>query len=155
MSDVVVLVQADVREERVVAAGARAGEFFRGAPSVIAVSVGGQLRHLAHEVADGDELVAVTVGSDEGPRIMRHSAAHVLAQAVQRLLPEARLGIGPPVENGFYYDFDVDVPFVPRISRRSRPRCGRSSRPAGASSAARFPPPRRARNWRQSPTRSN
>src|SRR4029453_16055252 len=49
----------------------------------------------------------------DGRMIMRHSTAHVLPQAVQDLFPDARLGIGPPIENGFYYDFDVATPFVP------------------------------------------
>ncbi len=51
--------------------------------------------------------------SDDGRAIIRHSTAHVLAQAVQDLFPDAKLGIGPPVENGFYYDFDVATPFTP------------------------------------------
>src|SRR6266540_3186974 len=53
------------------------------------------------------------IASDDGRYILRHSAAHVMAQAVQELFPQAKLGIGPPVENGFYYDFDVDKPFTP------------------------------------------
>ena len=55
----------------------------------------------------------VDIASDDGRYILRHSAAHVMAQAVQELFPQAKLGIGPPVENGFYYDFDVDKPFTP------------------------------------------
>ena len=66
----------------------------------------------------------VEIGSDDGRAIVRHSAAHVMAQAVQELFPEAKLGIGPPVENGFYYDFDVESPFTPddlkRIEKRMR-----------------------------------
>ena len=53
------------------------------------------------------------IASDDGRYILRHSTAHVMAQAVQELFPQAKLGIGPPVENGFYYDFDVEVPFTP------------------------------------------
>ncbi|MCA1481351.1 threonine--tRNA ligase, partial [Bradyrhizobium sp. NBAIM08] len=68
---------------------------------------------LAHVLDDGDEVEAVAIGSPDGRDILRHSTAHVLAQAVQQLWPQARLGIGPPVENGFYYDFDVETPFVP------------------------------------------
>jgi threonyl-tRNA synthetase len=81
--------------------------------AVIAARVNGQLRDLAHLVADGDEVEPVTSGSPAGRSITRHSAAHVLAQAVQELFPDAKLGIGPPVENGFYYDFDVAQPFLP------------------------------------------
>ncbi len=80
---------------------------------VIAARVNGELRDLAGEPADGDVIDPVDITSDDGLAIVRHSTAHVLAQAVQGLFPEARLGIGPPVENGFYYDFDVAQPFGP------------------------------------------
>jgi threonyl-tRNA synthetase len=83
-----------------------------GSP-VIAVRVNGELRDLASPVADGDSVEPVELASPDGRSIMRHSTAHVMAQAVQELFPEARLGIGPPVENGFYYDFDVARPFSP------------------------------------------
>src|SRR5437773_2622425 len=63
--------------------------------------------------ADGGEIEPVELASGDGRMIMRHSAAHVLAQAVQDLFPGAKLGIGPPIENGFYYDFDVAHPFGP------------------------------------------
>ncbi len=81
--------------------------------TVIAARVNGQLRDLAWPLADGDTVEAVAIGSEDGRTIMRHSAAHLLAQAVQGLFPEAKLGIGPPIENGFYYDFDVSRPFTP------------------------------------------
>ena len=73
----------------------------------------GTVRDLAWPVGDGDAVDPVTLGSPDGLAILRHSTAHVLAQAVQDLHPQARLGIGPPVENGFYYDFDVAEPFSP------------------------------------------
>ena len=73
----------------------------------------GELKDLAYVLEDGDEVEAVAIDSPDGRDILRHSTAHVLAQAVQQLWPEARLGIGPPVENGFYYDFDVAEPFHP------------------------------------------
>jgi threonyl-tRNA synthetase len=82
-------------------------------PAVIAARVNGELRDLSTPLADGDVVEPVEMASDEGRQIMRHSAAHVMAQAVQDLYPEAKLGIGPPVENGFYYDFDVPEPFSP------------------------------------------
>ena len=114
MSDIkVVLAHADAREDRTVTTGTRAWELFADDPSVIAARVGGQLRDLAHELGDGDEVEGVAIDSPDGRDILRHSTAHVMAQAVQELFPEARLGIGPPVENGFYYDFDVETPFVP------------------------------------------
>jgi threonyl-tRNA synthetase len=80
---------------------------------VIAARVGGTLRDLAYEVTEGDEIEPVAIDSADGRDILRHSTAHVMAQAVQELFPDARLGIGPPIENGFYYDFDVETPFVP------------------------------------------
>ncbi len=83
-----------------------------GSP-VIAAQVNGELRDLASPVADGDSVEPVELASPDGRSIMRHSTAHVMAQAVQQLFPEAKLGIGPPVENGFYYDFDVAQPFSP------------------------------------------
>ena len=73
----------------------------------------GQLRDLTWPLSDGDRVDPVPLDSPDGLMILRHSTAHVLAQAVQQLFPEARLGIGPPVENGFYYDFDVPTPFGP------------------------------------------
>ncbi|MFI0356665.1 threonine--tRNA ligase [Actinomadura sp. 9N407] len=122
--------------ERVVAAGSTAGQVLEGAgeaspqkgpaggATVIAARVGGELRDLAYELRDGEVVEPVELGSDDGRAIMRHSAAHVMAQAVQELFPEAKLGIGPPVENGFYYDFDVETPFTPedlkRIEKRMR-----------------------------------
>src|SRR6187402_3299759 len=56
---------------------------------------------------------AVTIGEPDGLMVLRHSTAHVLAQAVQQVNPDAKLGVGPPIENGFYYDFDVETPFTP------------------------------------------
>nr|WP_246210878.1 threonine--tRNA ligase [Phytoactinopolyspora alkaliphila] len=67
---------------------------------------------------DGEKVEPVEIASDDGRAILRHSTAHVLAQAVQELFPEAKLGIGPPVENGFYYDFDVAEPFNPDDLKR-------------------------------------
>jgi len=79
----------------------------------IAAKVNGELRDLAHALADGDRVEPVTIESKDGLNILRHSTAHVLAQAVQDLFPQAKLGIGPPIENGFYYDFDVPEAFTP------------------------------------------
>jgi threonyl-tRNA synthetase len=83
------------------------------ASTVIAARVNGELRDLAAPLADGDEVEPVEMASPDGRAILRHSSAHVMAQAVQDLFPEAKLGIGPPIENGFYYDFDVKEPFGP------------------------------------------
>jgi threonyl-tRNA synthetase len=109
----IVLTHADAREERTVTTGTKAWELWADEPSVVAARVDGVLRDLAYELRDGDEVEGVEIDSKEGRDILRHSTAHVMAQAVQQLWPGAKLGIGPPVENGFYYDFDVEKPFVP------------------------------------------
>ncbi|WP_045280867.1 threonine--tRNA ligase [Microbacterium oxydans] len=75
--------------------------------------VNGDLKDLATTLTDTDEVEAVTIDSVDGLNILRHSAAHVLAQAVQRINPQANLGIGPPITDGFYYDFGVETPFTP------------------------------------------
>lgn len=136
MSDVRVIIQRDSeREERVVTTGTTAAELFPGERTVVAARVAGELKDLAYAVADGEVVEPVEISSEDGLNILRHSTAHVMAQAVQQLFPEAKLGIGPPVKDGFYYDFDVEKPFTPRTSRPSRRRC-RRSRSAGSGSPA-------------------
>ena len=81
--------------------------------SIVAMRVNGELRDLAHAISDGDVIEGVPISSPDGLDILRHSAAHVLAQAVQNINPEAKLGIGPPIKDGFYYDFDVPNSFTP------------------------------------------
>ncbi|WP_298872856.1 threonine--tRNA ligase [uncultured Microbacterium sp.] len=81
--------------------------------SVVALRVNGELKDLATTVTADDQVEPVTIDSADGLSILRHSTAHVLAQAVQRVKPQANLGIGPPVTDGFYYDFQVDEPFTP------------------------------------------
>jgi threonyl-tRNA synthetase len=81
--------------------------------TVVAMFVNGDLKDLAHAVADGDIVRSVEISSPDGLAILRHSTAHVLAQAVQSINPEAKLGIGPPIKDGFYYDFDVVDAFTP------------------------------------------
>jgi threonyl-tRNA synthetase len=100
-------------EERVVTTGTTAAELFAGERSVVAARIGGELRDLSRPLADGDEVEPVDITSEDGLNILRHSTAHVMAQAVQELHPDARLGIGPPIKDGFYYDFDVAQPFTP------------------------------------------
>ena len=104
--------------EHVVEAGTTAGAVLAeaglaAAGTTIAARVNGEPRDLACPVADGNVVEPVDIDSDDGRYILRHSTAHVMAQAVQELFPQAKLGIGPPVENGFYYDFDVEQPFTP------------------------------------------
>jgi threonyl-tRNA synthetase len=86
--------------------------------TVVAQRVNGTLRDLAWPLEAGDSTEAVEISSSDGLSILRHSAAHVLAQAVQKINPEARLGIGPPITDGFYYDFDVAEPFTPEDLKR-------------------------------------
>ncbi|MBF0817380.1 threonine--tRNA ligase [Microbacterium paludicola] len=81
--------------------------------NVVAMRVDGVLKDLAAEVMDTQTTEPVTIDSQDGLNILRHSTAHVLAQAVQTLRPEAKLGIGPFITDGFYYDFGVDEPFTP------------------------------------------
>ena len=101
----------------------------------------GQLRDLDWTPAEETAVEPVRAGhARTGWTVLRHSTAHVLAQAVQDVFPEAKLGIGPPIENGFYYDFDVDKPFQPGgPERSSRSGCRRSSSPASGSAAAASP----------------
>ncbi|GAA1533552.1 threonine--tRNA ligase [Nocardioides humi] len=114
MSDIKVAVLVpDARQEETVTEGTRAWELFRDDADVIAARVGGELKDLSYELVDGDEVEGVAIDSPDGLDILRHSTAHVLAQAVQQVFPDARLGIGPPIQDGFYYDFDVETPFVP------------------------------------------
>ncbi|MFH8612689.1 threonine--tRNA ligase [Streptomyces sp. NPDC018029] len=119
MSDVRVIIQRDSeREERVVTTGTTAAELFPGERTVVAARVAGELKDLAYAVADGDEIEPVEISSEDGLNILRHSTAHVMAQAVQELFPDAKLGIGPPIRDGFYYDFDVKEPFTPEDLKR-------------------------------------
>ena len=84
-----------------------------GDKSVVAARINGEIRDLATEVTDSDLVEPIGVSTPEGLAILRHSAAHVAAQAVQQAFPEAKLGIGPPIKDGFYYDFDSPRPFTP------------------------------------------
>jgi threonyl-tRNA synthetase len=108
--------------ERQVAAGTTAADLYADDRAVVVARVDGSLVDLGRELTDGAAVEAVRVDSADGRSVLRHSTAHVLAQAVQDLFPEARLGIGPPIENGFYYDFDVPTPFHPddltRVEKR-------------------------------------
>jgi threonyl-tRNA synthetase len=121
---VVVINRAGAKSEHSVAAGTTAAELFADDKAVVAAKVNGVERDLSHVVSDGDEIEPIAIDSPAGRAILRHSTAHVLAQAVQDLYPEAKLGIGPPIENGFYYDFNMPSPFHPedleRIEKRMR-----------------------------------
>lgn len=81
--------------------------------NVVAMRVNGELKDLAATVTHTDTVEPVTLESEDGLSILRHSTAHVLAQAVQLINPETKLGIGPPITDGFYYDFDPEEAFSP------------------------------------------
>ena len=77
--------------------------------------IDGEVKDLRTPINKDCKLEILTFDDDDGKRALRHTASHVLAQAVKRLYPEAKLAIGPAIDNGFYYDFDVDVPFTPEV----------------------------------------
>ena len=100
--------------------------------SIVALTVNGEPKDLSYSLVEGDVVVGVSISSDLGLSILRHSAAHVMAQAVQELFDESKLGIGPPITDGFYFDFDVTEPFTPedlrKIEKRMKELVGKSQR---------------------------
>ena len=90
------------------------------ARAAVAVKLDGDLRDLSRPLDHGGEFAVVTLDTGEGIDILRHSSAHVLAQAVLDLFEGSSFAIGPPIEDGFYYDFKVDQPFTPRTWSASR-----------------------------------
>jgi len=91
----------------------RPTQLFADHNTVVVARINGELRDLWTELHAGDVVEAVEIDSPEGLAVLRHSTAHVLAQAVQEVFPETKLGIGPPIKDGFYYDFDPAKPFTP------------------------------------------
>ncbi|KFI67877.1 Threonyl-tRNA synthetase [Bifidobacterium magnum] len=100
-------------EAKEVAADITGVQLFADDKNIIAVRLNGEPRDLYTPLQDGDTIEPIALDSEDGIRIMRHSATHVMAQAVQEIFPDAKLGVGPVIENGFYYDFDVQNPFTP------------------------------------------
>ncbi len=96
-----------------IAADQRPTQIFAARGSVVVARINGELRDLWTELLQGDVIEGVEIESPEGLAVLRHSTAHVLAQAVQEVFPETKLGIGPPIKDGFYYDFDPAKPFTP------------------------------------------
>jgi threonyl-tRNA synthetase len=96
-----------------IAAGQRPTQIFADRKEVVVCRINGELRDLWTDLAGGDAIESVTIDSEDGLKVLRHSTAHVMAQAVQQIYPEAKLGIGPPITDGFYYDFDPQDPFTP------------------------------------------
>ena len=81
--------------------------------TIVVARVNGELRDLWTELVDGDVVEGVSISSPDGLNVLRHSTAHVMAQAVQQVFAQTRLGIGPPIRDGFYYDFEPERPFTP------------------------------------------
>ena len=96
-----------------IAADQRPTQIFAERKEVVVCRINGELRDLWTDLSDGDVIESVTIDSEDGLKVLRHSTAHVMAQAVQQIYPEAKLGIGPPITDGFYYDFDPQDPFTP------------------------------------------
>ncbi len=120
MSDAVQSPPAQQTPEPVVVTTPTTGaELFADAKDVVVVRVfvsddaAGELWDLDRQLPEGVRVEPVSIHEPDGLDVLRHSAAHVLAQAVQQVNPDAKLGIGPPVRDGFYYDFDVETPFTP------------------------------------------
>jgi threonyl-tRNA synthetase len=91
----------------------RPTQIFAENAEIIVCKVNGDLKDLWTELKDGDIVEGISIDSPEGLAVLRHSTAHVLAQAVQEVFVDTKLGIGPPITDGFYYDFDPQKPFNP------------------------------------------
>jgi threonyl-tRNA synthetase len=96
-----------------IAADQRPTQIFAERKDVVVCRINGELRDLWTDLSNDDVVESVTIDSEDGLKVLRHSTAHVMAQAVQQIYPEAKLGIGPPITDGFYYDFDPQDPFTP------------------------------------------
>jgi threonyl-tRNA synthetase len=96
-----------------VAADQRPTHLFQDNAEIVVCKINGELKDLWSGLSDGDVVESVAISSPDGLNVLRHSTAHVLAQAVQEVFPETKLGIGPPIRDGFYYDFDPKDPFTP------------------------------------------
>ncbi len=81
--------------------------------SIVVARINGELKDLWTDLVDGDVVEGVSISSPDGLNVLRHSTAHVMAQAVQQVFAQTRLGIGPPIRDGFYYDFEPERPFTP------------------------------------------
>ena len=112
MSASITVIRPDARETRTFETTATGLDVFGNDRSVVAMRVAGEVLDLHRELPDGAEVEPVLVTEPDGLYILRHSAAHVAAQAVQNLRADAKLGIGPPITDGFYYDF-LTEPLTP------------------------------------------
>ncbi|WP_369044636.1 threonine--tRNA ligase [Sinomonas sp. P10A9] len=104
-------------EPSTVTVGTTGTEVFDGRREIVVMRVDGVLKDLDQPIPAGAQVEGVNIASEDGLNVLRHSTAHVMAQAVQQLRPDAKLGIGPYIKDGFYFDFDVDEPFTPEDLR--------------------------------------
>ncbi len=105
-------------EETKVTEGTTGAELFFERRDVVVARVDGELKDLDQVLPEGAQVDGITIDSPDGLNVLRHSTAHVMAQAVQQLRPDAKLGIGPYITDGFYFDFDVAEPFTPEDLRQ-------------------------------------
>ena len=110
MSEISVKVDGAARN---IAADQKPTHLFADQKEIVVCRINGELRDLWTDLKDGDEIQGVSISSPDGLNVLRHSTAHVMAQAVQQVFSQTRLGIGPPIKDGFYYDFDPERPFNP------------------------------------------
>ena len=110
MSMISITVDGTVRD---VEADQRPTQIFSDSKEIVVCKVNGVLKDLWTDLSNGDVVEGVSISSPEGLAVLRHSTAHVMAQAVQQVFAQTRLGIGPPITDGFYYDFDPQQPFNP------------------------------------------
>ncbi|MFM7859993.1 MAG: threonine--tRNA ligase [Candidatus Nanopelagicaceae bacterium] len=100
-------------QARTIAADQKPTHIFADQKEIVVCRVNGELRDLWTDLNDGDQVEGISISSTDGLNVLRHSTAHVMAQAVQQVFPQTRLGIGPPIKDGLYYDFDPERPFTP------------------------------------------
>ncbi|MEY4498401.1 MAG: hypothetical protein RJA40_506 [Actinomycetota bacterium] len=105
-------ITVDGRAQKV-EADQRPTHLFAEAKEIVVCKINGELKDLWTDLKEGDAVEGVSISSPEGLSVLRHSTAHVMAQAVQQVFSQTRLGIGPPITDGFYYDFDPERPFNP------------------------------------------
>ena len=110
MSEISILVNGVPQK---VASDQKPTHLFADFKDVVVCKINGELRDLWIDLNDGDNVESISISSPDGLNVLRHSTAHVMAQAVQQVFPQTRLGIGPPIQDGFYYDFDPAKPFTP------------------------------------------
>jgi threonyl-tRNA synthetase len=118
------LVRPEAVETPVVGQGTTGLDLFGADQGIVAMRIAGQIVDLATEVSDGDEIEPVLISSPEGLSILRHSCGHVTAQAIQAIFADVKLGIGPPIADGYYYDFDTPQPFTPEDLKAIEKRAG-------------------------------